>query len=311
MLITNQTHCIIQGITGKEGLRAFEWMTQSGLQVVAGVTPGKGGQTVTVTTTDQAGNTKETSTPVYSTVAEALAAHPNVALTAMYVPPRFALAAAKEAIEAGIPLLHVLAEGIPTKDTATMIELARQGGSQIIGPSSIGFAVPGVGAVGSMGGGNMSQYLAPIKNDGVVIISKSGGMANTVATMLTQAGIPQSLVIGIGGDRFIGTAYADLLLDMAADDTTKAVIIIGEIGGAYEEVLAEEIRKQTFTKPVIAFISGLFAETLPQGVSFGHAGAIVSKTEGTRQSKIDALRKAGVTIAPKLSAIVTLLQEKA
>lgn len=296
MLINTQTRCLIQGITGKEGQRALAWMTASGLHVVAGVTPGKGSQVVE-------------GVPVYNSVAEAKQAHPELNLTAIYVPPKFALAAAKEAIEAGVRLLHVLAEGIPTKDTATMLELARAKGTRIVGPSSIGFAVPGVGAVGSMGGGDMSQYLVPQQNDGVAIISKSGGMANTIATMLTGAGIPQSLIIGIGGDRFIGTTYADLLPDLAADPNTKAVVVIGEIGGAYEEVLAEQITKQKFTKPVVAFISGLFAETLPQGVSFGHAGAIVSKHEGTRQAKVAALTKAGVKIANKPTDIVQLLKK--
>lgn len=303
MLISNQTQCIIQGITGKEGQRAFEWMSRSGLQIVAGVTPGKGGQTVTATYRE-----KPVTVPVYNSVAEAIATHPAINLSAIYVPPKFALSAVKEAVANNIPLLHVLAEGIPTKDTALMLELATNAGCRIVGPSSIGFAEPGVGAVGSMGGGNMSHYLAPTNHDGVAILSKSGGMANTVATMLTQANIPQSLVMGIGGDRFIGTTYADLLPDIAADTNTKAVVIIGEIGGAYEEVLAAEIEKQKFTKPVVAFISGLFAETLPQGISFGHAGAIVSKTEGTRQSKIAALEKAGVKVAAKLSDVVTMLR---
>lgn len=295
MLINQNTYCIIQGITGKEGQRALAWMTASGLKVIAGVTPGKAGQVVE-------------GVPVYNSVAEAKIAHPTINLSAIYVPPKFALSAVKEAVAAGIALLHVLAEGIPTKDTAIMLELARAAQLRIVGPSSIGFAVPGVGAVGSMGGGDMSQYLIPKQNDGVAILSKSGGMANTIATMLTGAQIPQSFIIGIGGDRFIGTTYADLLPDLAADPNTKAVVIIGEIGGAYEEVLAEQITAQKFTKPVIAFISGLFAETLPQGVSFGHAGAIVSQHEGTRTAKITALKKAGVQIAQKPTDIVQLLK---
>jgi succinyl-CoA synthetase alpha subunit len=301
MLITSQTQCIIQGITGKEGQRALAWMTASGLQVVAGVTPGKGGQTVVIEGSTQ-------SIPVYHSVADAKAAHPTISVSAIYVPPQFVLAAAKEAIAAQLALVHILAEGVPSRDTATLLALAQQSGTRIVGPSSIGLAVPGLGAIGSMGGGDMSQYLVPTQNNGVAIISKSGGMANTIATMLTKAAIPQSLIIGIGGDRLIGTTYADLLPDLANDPATKAVVIIGEIGGAYEEVFAEQITEQQFTKPVIAFISGLFAETLPQGISFGHAGAIVSKTEGTRQAKITALTKAGVQIAQKPSEIVTLLK---
>lgn len=296
-LLEKNYQILIQGMTGKEGQRALKWMTRTGLKVVAGVTPGKGGQNVE-------------GVPVYNTVAEAVANHPKIQLSAVYVPPKFALSAVKESLDAGIQIFHVLAEGIPTKDTAAMIELARQKSARIVGPSSIGFAVPGIGAVGSMGGGDMSQYLVASKsNPGVAVVSKSGGMANTIATMLTQADIAQSAVIGIGGDRFIGTTYADLLPDFEADASTGAVVIVGEIGGAYEEMLAKAISDSSFSKPVIAFISGLFAETLPQGVAFGHAGAIVSAQEGTRQGKIDALKAAGAHIAYKPTDIITLLQE--
>ena len=132
-------------------------------------------------------------------------------------------------------------------------------------------------------------------------------MASEMATLLTAAGIPQSFVIGIGGDRLIGTTYADLLEDLAADERTRAVVIIGEIGGSYEEELATKIQELSFSKPVAAYISGLFAQTLPTGVSFGHAGAIVSKTEGTREGKIAALQQAGVKIAQNPEEILTLL----
>lgn len=294
MLINTDTTALIQGITGKEGQRALEWMRATGIKVAAGVTPGKGGQEVE-------------GIPVYNSVTEAIARHPAINLTSIYVPPRFVLSAVQEAITAKVPLIHIIAEGVPSQDTAILIEQARAAGVRLVGPSSIGFAVPGVGAVGSMGGGSMTDFIEPTKNDGIAIISKSGGMANTIANMLSYAGIPQSLAIGIGGDRLIGTTYADLLPDLAADEKTKAVVIIGEIGGAYEEVLAEEIIKQKFPKRVVAFISGLFAETLPQGVAFGHAGAIVSKTEGTRQGKIDALKKAGVLIANTPEEIIDLV----
>jgi succinyl-CoA synthetase alpha subunit len=296
MLLTKDTQFLIQGMTGKEGQRALKWMTATGLKVAAGVTPGKGGQEVG-------------GVPVYNSVAEALEHHPDISVSAVYVPPRFALGAVEESLAAGIKLLHVLAEGIPVKDTAIMVEKAEQQNARIIGPSSIGFAEPGIGNVGSMGGGTTSQFLEPKNNDGVVVISKSGGMANTIASMLTEAGIAQSCILGIGGDRLIGTTYSDLLPLIQQDEKSKAVVIIGEIGGSYEEVLAEQITQQKFSKPVVAFISGLFAETLPQGIAFGHAGAIVSRNEGTRQGKIDALQKAGAKIAQKPSQIIELLRQ--
>lgn len=297
MLIDSSTHCLIQGMTGKEGQRALAWMQKTGISVKAGVTPGKGGQEVD-------------HIPVYNTVKEAVKMHPEISVSAVYVPPKFALSAVKEALEAGINLLHVLAEGVPTKDTAQMLELARKHKARIIGPSSIGFAVPGFGSIGSMGGGDMTQFLQPNKDSkGVAVLAKSGGMANTIANMLTAADIPQSVVVGIGGDRFVGTTYADLILDLAADQNTAAVVIIGEIGGAYEEVFAQEIENQSFQKPVIAFISGLFAETLPQGVAFGHAGAIVSSVEGTRSGKIDALRSVGAHITNKPAEIINTIKK--
>lgn len=296
LLIDNTTQVIIQGMTGKEGQRALKWMTAAGTKVVAGVTPGKGGQEVE-------------GVPVYNSVQEALAKHPQATVSCIYVPPKFVLAAAKESLTAGIKLLHVLGEGVPSKDTAEMLEAAAAAGARILGPSSIGAVSPGKGSLGSMGGGDMSQYIPPGKKGGVVILSKSGGMANTIATMLSFAKIPQTSVIGIGGDRLIGTTFADLLPDMAADDETAAVVIVGEIGGAYEEVFAEQIIQQKFKKPVIAFISGLFAETLPAGVAFGHAGAIVSKTEGTRDGKIAALKQSGALLAETPSEIIPLLQK--
>lgn len=298
MLIDTSTHCLIQGMTGKEGQRALKWMQQTGISVLAGVTPGKGGQEVD-------------GIPVYNNVSEALEKHPQISVSAVYVPPKFVVSAVTEALEAGIKLLHILAEGVPTKDTSIMLEKAHQHQARIIGPSSIGFAVPGIGSIGSMGGGDMSQFLpATPEKKGVAILAKSGGMANTIANMLTSAKIPQSVIVGIGGDRFVGTTYADLLPELAADQNTAGVVIIGEIGGAYEEVLAQQVQKQSFPKPVIAFISGLFAETLPQGVAFGHAGAIVSSIEGTRSGKIDALRSVGAYIANKPADIVSIIQQQ-
>lgn len=294
-LLNAATQVLIQGITGKEGQKTLAWMRTAGTKVVAGVTPGKGGQEVE-------------GVPVYNSVQEALAHHPKITASNMCVPPQFSKAAALEAIKAGIKLLHIFAEGIPTQDTATILAAARDSGTRVVGPSSIGFIVPGVGKIGSIGGAQNEQFL-PVgpEETGVAIISKSGGMSSEMATLLSSAGIPQSFVIGIGGDRLLGTTYADLLPDLSADPKTRAVVVIGEIGGSYEEELAERMQELQFVKPVVAYISGLFAETLPVGVSFGHAGAIVSKTEGTRAGKIAALQQAGARLANNPEEIVALL----
>lgn len=300
-LINENTHYLIQGMTGKEGQRVLGWMKTAGASVVAGVTPGKGSQNIE-------------GVPVYNTVAEAKTAHPEINFSSIYVPPKFVLGAVTEAIKANIPQIHVIAEGVPTKDTAMMIEMASEAGVRLIGPSSIGVASPGKSVVGSLSGsladGNGKQMLAPDSRGGVAVISKSGGMANTVASMLTNAGVAQSTVIGIGGDRLIGTTFADLISEIESDEETKATIIIGEFGGSYEEDLAEalSLRRHDF-KPIIAFISGIFAETLPQGVAFGHAGAIVSKTIGTRSGKITALEQAGVIIASTPTEIPDLVKK--
>ncbi|PIR59166.1 MAG: succinate--CoA ligase subunit alpha [Candidatus Pacebacteria bacterium CG10_big_fil_rev_8_21_14_0_10_56_10] len=295
ILIDTATTTLIQGMTGKEGQKVLGWMQQTGSRVAAGVTPGKGGQQVA-------------GVPVYNSVPEALDRHPEINLSSVYVPPRFVASAVDEALAAGIKTVHIISEGVPTRDTVSLLEKADRLQARLIGPSSVGVASPGQYYLGSMGGGNPSQYLPPSHDGGgVAVLSKSGGMANTIATMLTAAGVPQTTVVGIGGDRIVGTSFADLLGDLATDHHTRAVVVIGEIGGAYEEVLAEEMVAQNFAKPVVAFISGLFAETLPQGASFGHAGAIVSRQEGSRDSKMKALRQAGATVVESPSQIIERL----
>jgi len=293
ILIDSNSKLLIQGMTGKEGMRALEWAQAYGSVVLAGVTPGKGGQEVN-------------GVPVYNSVAEAMQAHPDINASAIYAPPRFVKGAAIQAMEAGIPLLHVIAEEVPVRDTIEMLNVATQKGARIVGPSSIGIISPGKAKIGSIGGDDNQQF----KPGSVGLVSKSGGMSSEIALMLSKNGYGQSTVLGVGGNIISCTTFADLVDLYEADQETKAVVIIGEIGGAYEEKLAEKLDSLPSHKPYIAFISGLFAETLPQGMSFGHAGAIVDKNIGTRQGKIDALQAAGVEIAPEPSAIIKLLQEK-
>ncbi len=292
ILIDSSTRLLIQGITGKEGMRSLQWAQNYNTTVVAGVTPGKGGQEVE-------------GIPVYNSVAEAVAAHPEINATSIYAPPRFVRAAALEAIAADIPLIHIIGEEVPVRDTVEILTAAQEKNIRVVGPSSIGIISPGKAKLGSIGGNDNSQF----SPGSIAIVSKSGGMSSEVALLLTAHGYGQSTVIGIGGNQIIGTTYSDVVEQLESDHDTQAVIIIGEIGGLYEEQLAEKLLSIPDHKPYIAFISGRFAETLPQGMSFGHAGAIVDKHVGTRENKIEQLKKAGAQIADNPSAIVQILTE--
>lgn len=292
ILVTDKTKVLIQGITGKEGSRATLQMKNYGTRVLAGVTPSKGGQEVH-------------GVPVYNTVAEALENHPTVNASFVAVPNFAAFEAIKEAVEAKIPLINILTEHIPIQDTAKAISLAKKNGVRIIGPSSIGIISPGVGKVGSIGGDDPRGVFS---KGNVGIISKSGGMASEVSWILTKAGIGQSTVVGIGGDVLVGSSFADLMEDFEKDVATKAVVLFGEIGGTYEEEAAELVKAGGFTKKVVAFISGLFAENLPQGTKLGHAGAIVYGEKGSYKSKINSLKDAGVIIAKTPDEIPNLLK---
>ncbi|OGE26898.1 hypothetical protein A3C26_03865 [Candidatus Daviesbacteria bacterium RIFCSPHIGHO2_02_FULL_39_12] len=292
ILVTETTKVLIQGITGKEGSKVALQMRNYNTKVLAGVTPGKGGQQVH-------------GIPVYNTITEALENHPGINASFVAVPNFAAYGAMREAIEAKIPLINVLTEHIPIQDTAKAVALAKRNGVKIVGPSSIGIISPGIGKVGSIGGDDPRGVYS---KGSVGVISKSGGMASEVSWILTKNGIGQSTVAGIGGDVLIGSTFADLLEEFEKDEQTKAVIIFGEIGGTYEEEAADLIKSGGFTKKVVAFISGLFAEQLPAGTKLGHAGAIVYGDKGSYKSKIESLKSAGIKIAKTPDEIPDLLR---
>ncbi len=292
ILVTDKTKVLVQGITGKEGSKVALQMQNYGTKVLAGVTPGKGGQEVH-------------GIPVYNSIAEALENHPGINTSFIAVPNFACFGAMEEAINVKIPLINVLTEHIPIQDTAKAIALAREAGVKIVGPSSIGIISPGIGKVGSIGGDDPRGVF---RKGSVGVISKSGGMASEVSWILTQAGMGQSTVIGIGGDILEGTSFADLLEEFEKDPQTQSVVIFGEIGGTYEEDAADLIKSGKFTKPVVAFVSGLFAETLPSGTKLGHAGAIVYGEKGSYKSKISSLESAGVKIAKTPDEIPSLLK---
>lgn len=280
ILIDDKTSVIVQGITGNEGVRAVQAMKEYGTRVVAGVTPGKGGQSVE-------------GVPVYDTVKEALDNHPEINTSVIFVPPFAAKDAAFEAIGNGMKLINCITEGIPIRDTAEIVSYSRAHGATFVGPSSVGIVNPGVCRLGAIGG---PKELADIvyEKGSVGVISKSGGMTNETSWVVRQAGLGQSTVIGIGGDVIIGSTFADMLRLFQKDRETDGVVIFGEMGGTYEEEVAQLVSEGGFTKPIAAFVAGKFAEKMPEGMSFGHAGAIIQKGKGTPDAKMRLLKEAGV-----------------
>src|SRR3972149_12259051 len=266
ILIDRNTKVLVQGITGKEGSRAAEQMLKYGTKVLAGVTPSKGGQEVL-------------GVPVFNTIKEALEKFPEINTTSIAVPGAFAKSAILEAVDAKVPLVHVLTEHVPIYDTALVYAKAREARVRIVGPSSIGIISPGQAKLGSIGGDNPSFSYA---TGNIGVISKSGGMTSEISFILKKAGLGVSTAVGIGGDLIIGSTFADLLLLFEKDPDTRAVVLFGEVGGTYEEEAADFIKRGGFTKPVAAFISGLFAETLPNSLALVHAGAIIKRGKSRR-----------------------------
>jgi succinyl-CoA synthetase alpha subunit len=271
ILVDEKTKVVVQGITGNEGLFHTRQMVEYGTKVVAGVTPGKGGQ-------------KIDGIPVFNTVAEAVR-ETDANASAIFVPPAFAADAIMESTDSGVSTIVCLTEGIPTLDMVMVREYLREKGSKLIGPNTPGIISPGKCKIGVMAG-----YIH--KPGTIGIISRSGTLTYEVVDQLTKKGIGQSTCIGIGGDQIIGLNYVDLLGLFEEDTGTEAVIMIGEIGGTAEEEAAQFIQKKV-SKPVVAFIAGL---TAPPGRRMGHAGAIIAGGKGTAKEKMEALEKAGVRV---------------
>ncbi|MGQ9508343.1 MAG: succinate--CoA ligase subunit alpha, partial [Thermodesulfobacteriota bacterium] len=271
ILIDENTRVVVQGITGNEGMFHTRQMVEYGTKVVAGVTPGKGGQRVD-------------GIPVFNTVSEAVK-ETGANASAIFVPPAFAADAILEAADAKIPLIVCLTEGIPTLDMVKVKEFLRKNNINLIGPNTPGIISPGKCKIGVMAG-----YIH--KQGPIGIMSRSGTLTYEVVDQLTKKGIGQSTCVGIGGDQIVGLNYIDLLRLFEKDPETHGVIMIGEIGGTAEEEAAQYIEKEV-SKPILAFIAGL---TAPPGRRMGHAGAIISGGKGTAREKMEALEKAGVRV---------------
>ena len=272
ILVDSATRLLVQGITGREGSFHTGQMVEYGTNVVAGVTPGGKGKSVA-------------GVPVFDTVATAVAeTAPNASI--IYVPARFAPDAIYEAVDAGIPFVVCITEGIPVQDMVAVHAYVKGKGARLLGPNCPGLITPGQAKVGIMPG-----YIhAP---GPIGLVSRSGTLTYEVVDALTRAGLGQTTAVGIGGDPIIGTSFVDALRLFQDDPATEAIVLIGEIGGSDEEDAAQFIADHV-TKPVAGFIAG---RTAPPGRRMGHAGAIISGGSGTAEGKIAALEAAGVRVA--------------
>lgn len=292
ILIDKSTRVLIQGITGKAGTQAAGELLDYGTKLVSGVTPGKGGEEVDTV-------------PVFNTVREALEQVGPCDVSMVYVPPLLARGAAMEAIEAKIPLVHIFVEKMPVLDVAQVLAKAAKAGVRVLGPASVGAISPGEAKIGSIGGPNPG---AVFSKGQVGVISKSGGMCSELAMLITNSGFGQSTVVGVGGDLLTGTSFSDLLLEFGEDPATKVVVAFGEVGGSSEIEAAKLIKEGRFTKPLIVFLAGKFAESLPKDTALGHAGAIVG-LEASTEEKINALREAGAIVAENFEDIPNLIKK--
>ncbi|MFQ5720950.1 MAG: succinate--CoA ligase subunit alpha [Candidatus Aminicenantales bacterium] len=284
ILIDDQTRVVVQGITGSEGTFHGQRMQGYGTKIVAGVTPGKGGQF-------------HLGVPVFNSVAEAVEKE-GANASVIFVPAFFAADAIMEAADAGLELVVCITEGIPTFDMIKVKQFLKDKNCYLVGPNTPGIISPGKCKIGIMPG--------HIHTPGSVgIISRSGTLTYEAVDQVTKLGFGQSTAVGIGGDPIIGLKFKDLLQLFKEDDETEAVILIGEIGGTAEEEAAEYI-KGNFSKPVVSFIAG---QTAPPGRRMGHAGAIIAGGKGTAKEKMEALRKAGVLVAESPAEIGEKVKE--
>lgn len=278
ILVDRSTRLVVQGFTGKEGSFHAEQMIEYGTPLVAGVTPGKGGQ-------------RHLDRPVFDTVADAVK-HEGANTSVIFVPPPFAADAILEAAEAGIKVIVCITEGIPPRDMVPVYHYVRKVGAHLVGPNCPGLLTPGQAKVGIM----PAMIFSPGR---VGVVSRSGTLTYEAVDQLTRQGLGQSTAVGIGGDPVIGSRFVDILRLFQEDDATDAVVMIGEIGGTAEEEAADFI-KDHMTKPVFGFIAG---RTAPPGRRMGHAGAIISGGKGTAEDKFAALEEAGATIVLNPAAI--------
>jgi succinyl-CoA synthetase alpha subunit len=288
IFIDSSTKLLVQGITGRDGSFHTYQMMEYGTTVVGGITPGKGGQ--------RFAGPGGRAVPIFDTVEQAMA-QTGANATVIYVPPPFAADAMMEAADAGIPFIVCITEGVPVLDMTRVYQFVKDKGVRLLGPNCPGLISPGKSKVGIMPG----SIVAP---GPVGVVSRSGTLTYEFVYQLTQAGIGQTTCVGIGGDPINGTSFIDCLEAFENDPDTKAVVMMGEIGGTDEQDAARFV-KERMTKPVVGFIAG---QTAPPGRRMGHAGAIISGSAGTAAEKIQAFEENGIGVARKPSDVVGLIQ---
>lgn len=286
IFIDKSTKLVVQGITGRDGSFHAKQMIEYGTQVVAGVTPGKGGQTF------------EGTAPIFDTVHDAVQAT-GANTSVIYVPPMYAADAIMEAAAAGVKFIVCITEGVPVLDMTRVYPYVKEHGARLLGPNCPGLITPGESKVGIIPG----RICTP---GPVGVVSRSGTLTYEVVNALTKAGIGQSTCVGIGGDPINGTNFIDCLAAFEKDPNTKAVAMMGEIGGTDEQEAADFV-KNHMTKPVVGFIAG---QTAPPGRRMGHAGAIISGSAGTAAEKIDAFKAAGMGVAQRPVDFVELIKAR-
>jgi len=286
IFVDRNTRLVVQGITGRDGSFHTRQMLDYGTNVVAGVTPGKGGQSF------------EGRVPIFNTVAEAVT-ETRANASVIYVPARFAGDAVYEAADAGVELVVCISEGVPVLDMTRVLPYLRERGARLIGPNCPGVISPGQAKVGIIPG--------QICREGSVgVVSRSGTLTYEVVHQLTRAGFGQTTCVGIGGDPIIGTNFIDCLQGFQADPATRAIVMIGEIGGT-DEQQAAEFAKAKVTKPIVGFIAG---QTAPPGRRMGHAGAIISGASGTAAEKMASFERCGIGVMKRPADVVPLLKER-
>ena len=282
----NKKPVIVQGMTGNYGAYHTQRMLEYGTNIVAGVTPGKGGK-------------KHENIPIYNTVKEAVDATGSK-ISIMFVPAKFFLDAAKDALEAGIKLLVAIPEHVPVRDTLETLELAKKNDAIVIGPNTPGVLIPNIIKLGIM-------PASPFKPGNIAVLSKSGTLLYEISNNLSEAGFGQSITLGIGGDPINGTRLVDAF-DMVKDDPNlEGIVIVGEIGGDSEETLAKHVIDTNFKKPIVGYIAGRAA---PKEKKMGHAGAIVYGNYGSAESKVAMFNKANVPVAKRPAEVPILLAGK-
>jgi succinyl-CoA synthetase alpha subunit len=291
ILIDADTSIVVQGITGREGKRRTELMSEYGTDVVAGVTPGRGDSTVQ-------------GVPVFDTVNAAMESVGGFDASVVFVPAPHVEDAAMEAIDAGVELVVLVPDHVPVHDSLRIMDAAADAGVDVIGPNSLGVCTVGEAILGMIGGtaGTLEEWVHP---GGVGVVSRSGGMTSATAYYLAQRGLGISTMTHVGGDGIIGLHQANVVERLEVDDRTDVIVLIGEIGTSQEERVADLLERGHVTKPVVAYVGGAAADS---GTRYSHAGAIVERGTGSQQHKVGRLREAGAHLADRFEQVPALVE---